>query len=113
MCDENSLFLSVITFGELQNGIHKLAGNHRAARLQSWVDEELKKRFYSGILTLHFEVMSTWGRILGLSEKNRIKLPLMDSLIATTAVAHDLIVVTRNVQDFERCQVSIHNPWIE
>jgi len=39
------------------------------------------------------------------------KLPVMDSLIAATAAAHGLIVVTRNIRDIERCKVKVFNPW--
>ena len=109
--DENSLFLSVITFSELQKGISKLSDENRAERLQSWVDQELSKRFEGRILLINLEVISTWGRMQGFSEKNGVKLPVMDSLIAATAMTHNLIVVTRNVHDLERCRVSVYNPW--
>lgn len=109
--DETTLFLSVITFGELQKGISKLSDKIRAERLQTWVDQDLVNRFEGRILPIDLDVIFTWGRIQGISEKNGTKLPVMDSLIAATAIAHNLIVVTRNVQDLERCQASVYNPW--
>ncbi len=109
--DESTLFLSVITFGELQKGIVKLNDVDRMKRLQDWVDHELSKRFEGRVLPIDLDVVFTWGRIQGASEKEGIKLPVMDSLIAATAIAHNLVVVTRNVRDLERCQVTVYNPW--
>ncbi|QTH42861.1 type II toxin-antitoxin system VapC family toxin [Cohnella sp. LGH] len=110
--DESALFLSVITFGELQKGISKLSDKDRAARLQVWIDQDLTERFHGRTLSLDLNILMTWGQIQGNSEKVGIALPVMDSLIAATAITHNLTVVTRNVKDIERCQVPVHNPWI-
>lgn len=110
--DENTFYLSVITLGELQKGISKLHDLSRVERLQAWMDQDLAHRFKGRILPIDEEVATTWGRIQGMNEKSGIKLPVMDSLIAATAIAHNLIVVTRNVQDIERCQAMVHNPWV-
>lgn len=110
-CDEKALFLSVITFGELQKGIWKLSDSNRAERLQKWVNQELTKRFEGRILSIDLDVAFTWGKLQGTSEREGLKLPVIDSLIAATAMAHNLIVATRNVRDLERCQVTVYNPW--
>jgi predicted nucleic acid-binding protein len=52
-----------------------------------------------------------WGRLQGESGQKGVILPVMDSLIAATAKAHGLVVVTRNIMDMERCQVKVCNPW--
>ncbi|GIO11218.1 ribonuclease VapC [Cohnella xylanilytica] len=109
--DEAALFLSVITFGELQKGICKLSDKSRTERLQAWVDRDLTNRFEGRILPLDLDIFFTWGKIQGESEKSGTPLPVMDSLIAATAIAHNLTVVTRNVKDIERCQASVYNPW--
>ncbi|MCY0902724.1 MAG: type II toxin-antitoxin system VapC family toxin [Firmicutes bacterium] len=109
--DEDELFLSVLTFGELQEGIAKLRDTIRAERLQTWVDQELTKRFAGRILHVGLDVAITWGKIQGTSAKNGDTLPVVDSLIAATAMTHNLIVVTRNVEDMARCQVPVYNPW--
>ncbi len=111
--DESTLFLSVLTFGELQKGISKLNDKVRSERLQAWVDQELRYRFQDRTFPIDQEVATTWGIIQGTNEKQGIKLPVMDSLIAATAVAHNLIVVTRNIHDIERCQAAVLNPWEE
>lgn len=112
-CDESDLFLSVVTFGELQKGIKKLDDKNRAERLQQWVDQDLAKRFEGRILPIDLDVVFTWGRIQGISEKGGLKLPVLDSLIAATAIANNLFIATRNVHDLERCQASVLNPWPE
>jgi predicted nucleic acid-binding protein len=64
-------------------------------------------------LPIDLNVALTWERIQGVSEKGGLKLPVMVSLIAATAIAHNLTVVTRDVHDMERCQVYVQNPWHE
>ena len=109
--DEQSLFLSVLTIGELQKGISKLADGERKDELQAWVEHDLVLRFTGRIIDIHLETVLIWGRMQGESEQKGVILPVMDSLIAATAKAHGLVVVTRNVKDIERCQVRVCNPW--
>ena len=109
--DEQGLFLSVLTIGELQKGISKLPDSKRKDELQAWVEHDLALRFTGRIIDVDMEVMLIWGRLQGESERKGETLPVMDSLIAATAKAHGLVVVTRNVRDIERCQVRVCNPW--
>ncbi len=109
--DEQSLFLSVLTIGELQKGISKLPDGARKDELQSWVEHDLTLRFMGRIIEIEIDAMLIWGRLQGESERKGESLPVMDSLIAATAKAHGLVVVTRNVKDIERCQVRVCNPW--
>jgi predicted nucleic acid-binding protein len=109
--DEQSLFLSVLTIGELQKGICKLLDGARKDELQAWVEQDLTLRFTGRIIDIDMETVLIWGRLQGESERKGESLPVMDSLIAATAKAHGLVVVTRNVKDIERCQVRVCNPW--
>ena len=109
--DETYFYLSVITLGELQKGINKLSDQNMADQLQNWLDQSLTRRFQGRLLDIDVEVISTWGRLQGASEKKGVKLPVIDSLIAATANTHNMIVVTRNVHDLELCQASVFNPW--
>jgi predicted nucleic acid-binding protein len=95
----------------LQKGISKLSDKDRAERLQTWIDQDLSSRFEGRILSLDMDILVTWGIIQGQSEKNGTPLPVMDSLIAATAIARNLTVVSRNIYDIERCQASVYNPW--
>ena len=109
--DEQSLYLSALTIGELQKGISKLPDGTRKDELQAWVEHDLTLRFMGRVIDIEMEAMLIWGRLQGESEQKRESLPVMDSLIAATAKAHGLVVVTRNVKDIERCQVRVCNPW--
>lgn len=105
--DDKHLYLSVITIGEIQRGIAKLPESHRKHRLEEWLQEDLLRRFQGRILPLSLDVMLTWGR---LTAQGRT-LPAIDSLIAATALHHQLCLVTRNVKDFDGTGVQLLNPW--
>lgn len=105
--DDERLFLSVITIGEIQRGVAKLPASKRRQELDEWLNTALRMRFQQRILPLTVEVMLTWGK---LSAQGRT-LPAMDSLIAALALHHDLYLVTRNVKDFDGTSVKIFNPW--
>ncbi|TVR16930.1 MAG: type II toxin-antitoxin system VapC family toxin [Balneolaceae bacterium] len=109
--DELSMFLSVITFGELRKGIEKLPDSKKKKELNRWVKEDLKHRFKNRILNINIEEVNKWGEILAAAEKSGKPLSVIDSLIAATAQVHDLSVVTRNTQDMEGAGVELINPW--
>ena len=109
--NEQNLFLSVLNLGELQKGISKLADGEKKDELQSWATFDLVERFAGRIIDIDLEAALCWGRIQGEAEQTGAKLPVMDSLIAATAIAHGLVVVTRNVKDIERCGGRVCNPW--
>ena len=109
--DEQKLFLSVLNLGELQKGISKLPGGAKKDELQAWVALDLVERFTGRILEIDLETALSWGKLQGEAEQAGEKLPVMDALIAATAAAHGLVVVTRNVKDMERCGARVCNPW--
>jgi len=106
--DEERLYLSVVTLGEIQKGISRLSESHRKRRLQAWLDVELRERFQNRILDVTPRVATLWGRVQGEAKRS---LPVLDSLIAATALALDAAVVTRNEGDMEGSGVEIVNPW--
>ena len=109
--EETSLYLSVLTFGELHKGIGKLPVSPRRDKLQRWVDNDLAERFAGRILPLDLTVSCTWGDLQGMAERGGTRLPVMDSLLAATALVHGLTVATRNTVDLVRCQAMVFNPW--
>ena len=109
--DEGRMYLSVLTLGELIKGITKLPIGEKREKLQSWVRNDLAVRFGPRLVEIDTEIARAWGMLLGEAEKRGEKLPVIDSLIAVSASVHDLIVVTRNVQDMARCQARVFNPW--
>ena len=109
--DEDQLFLSALTIGELEKGIAKLTDVKRKARLREWLRKDVAERFADRVLAVNIVVARHWGTLVGESERKGQPLPVIDSLIAATAIAHDLVVVSRNVGDFERCGARCLNPW--
>ena len=109
--DEASLHLSVLTIGELEKGVSRLPASVRRSRLQSWVRRDLAERFGARLLPIDTRTAARWGTITGESENRGRPLPVIDSLIAATALVHGLTVATRNVADFERCGAACFNPW--
>ncbi len=108
---EENLYLSVLTFGEIEKGIEKSANEDRKKRLRLWVEEDLKQRFQSKILSIDMQVASRWGVVQGKSEIVGKSLPTIDGLIAVTGLVNNCIVVTRNISDMEQSSVELLNPW--
>jgi len=109
--DEGSFFISVLTIGEIHKGISKLPDSRRKKSLLTWVDRDLKERFRGRILGINEAIATSWGKIQAKSERNGIPMPVIDSLIAATAIKHNLTVVTRNVKDIENSGCKFINPW--
>lgn len=109
--DEASLFISVITLGEIEKGILKLRATdaHRSQKLTAWLGL-VEQRFYGRILPLDSASLHVWAQLSANAELAGTPLPVMDGLIMATAQCHGLTVVTRNVQDFAHYP-QVLNPW--
>jgi predicted nucleic acid-binding protein len=103
-----SLFLSVISLFEIERGILliKRRDSVQATILQRWFAEKLKPEFKSQTLGIDERIASVCAQLHAPDPK-----PYMDTLIAATALVHDLTVVTRNTKDFEPMGVRCFNPW--
>ncbi len=109
--DEDKLYLSVITIGELEKGISKLKPSRRKDKITEWLHEDLLIRFHDRILNLDIRVLIEWGRLTAILESNGLKMPSIDSLIAATAKKYNLSLATRNERDFQNCDIQLINPW--
>lgn len=109
--DDALLFLSVLTLGELHMGVARLPAGGRKQRLVNWLDEELARRFEGRLLAVDAETAVEWGRLRAAASARGESLPVVDSLIAATAIVHHLTVATRNVKDLVRCGAPIFDPW--
>jgi len=107
---ENSIFLSVITIGEITKGIELLKESQRKRDLQSWL-QTIEYYYSDRILAIDLEIVRIWGEITAVAHKKGKVIAASDGLIAATALRHGLHVVTRNVADFEPCGVLLINPW--
>jgi predicted nucleic acid-binding protein len=109
--DEIKLFISVITLGEIQRGIELLPESLRKTGLLAWMNNGLIERFSQRILPLDSPTLLLWGSLAARVQKAGQPMPIMDSLIAASALQHNLILVTRNTTDFFTCGVQLINPW--
>ncbi|MBK1653159.1 MULTISPECIES: PIN domain-containing protein [Allochromatium] len=103
-----SLYLSVLTLGELRKGIAAMPEGARKTSFSAWLDTEVPRYFSSRILDVGARVADRWGRLC--AEAGR-PLPAIDSLLAATALEHGLTLVTRNLDDFALPGVRVINPW--
>ena len=110
-CTEESLYLSVLTLGEIGKGVAKLADSSRRTQLEAWLRHDLPDRFHGRVLPVDPQVAAIWGRLCGEAERGGSPLPVIDSLIAATALHHGLTVVTRNTRHLKRCNVACFDPW--
>ncbi len=102
-----SLFISVLTLGEVRKGIERLGDGRRRARITMWLETTLPSWFENRILPVDAGVADEWGRLAA-----RLRnLPAIDGLIAATALRRRLTVVTRNESDFAATGVDLLNPW--
>ncbi len=109
--DEETLFLSSITIGEIKKGIEKLVASDRRKVLAEWLEDELLVRFKDKVLPIDTAVMLVWGKLVADLEKQGKTMPAIDSLLAATALQGGLTLVTRNEGDFANCSTAVVNPW--
>ena len=108
--DSGNVYLSALTIGEIKKGVAKLASGKRKAHIQNWL-EDVRQHFAGRILPMTENTFSVWGQMYGSLEKRGIVRPILDSLFEASALEHDLILVTRNVRNFQHSSVTILNPW--
>lgn len=103
----STIYLSVLTLGEIMKGaaMKERVDRHAAGNLAEWL-QKLRREHADHILAVTDHIAVEWGRIAALRPRGEV-----DGLIAATAIVHGLILVTRNVADFNDISVSIVNPW--
>lgn len=101
------LHLSVLVVGEIAQGIERLRAREpaRAGDLDTWLDG-LRSRFADRIAPVTTEICLVWGRINAVSP-----LPVVDGLLAATALTHRWTLVSRNERDLARSGVRLLNPF--
>jgi predicted nucleic acid-binding protein len=106
-----SLFLSVITIGEITKGVALLSEGERKSSLRAWLIG-LSSQFEDRILPLDQETAEIWGELSASGQQRGRSIPVADGLIAATALRHGLHVATRNTAHFEAAGAMIMNPWL-
>ena len=98
--EETLLHLSVLTLGDLRNGLAVLPQGRRRTRLEAWLEVDLRSRFSGRILPVDAAVADRWGLLAARARRSGATLPIVDGLLAATALHHNLTMVSRNVSDF-------------
>ena len=108
---EGDLYLSVLTLGEIQKGISQLPPGRKRTSLQSWLDGDLRDRFQERVVEVSEDVALHWGRIAGEAQRQGTPAPVIDALIAATALTLDATVVTRDDTNISRAGARTFSPW--
>ena len=108
--DSTRFFLSVVTVGELKKGIERLPSSGKKAHLHNWL-EELRGKLSNRIVPLTEKTFLIWAKTNADLEVRGLVRSAFDSLLEATAIEHDLILVTRNVKNFQGTYMTIINPW--
>lgn len=109
--DEDALFLSVVTLGELRRGVDRLAPGRRRSRLDEWLRDDLPARFAGRVLGIDAATADAWGRLIARREREGRPMGVMDGWIAATAEVHGFALVTRDVGDFAGAVERVVCPW--
>jgi toxin FitB len=109
--DEELLFLSVLTLAEIRKGVVLLPRSARRISLDAWLSKDLPLRFSDRILNIDEEIAHRWGQVSGLASAKGVNVPVIDGLLAATAIQHNLTLVTRNTRDVAATGVTLFNPW--
>lgn len=108
--EAHQLFISVISIGEITKSISLLPISKKKTDLLQW-SAKLEKNYVSRTLSINSDIAHLWGELTAKAQKSGKQIPTADGLIAATALAHGLHVMTRNVDDFKYTGVLLLNPW--
>ena len=101
--------ISVLTIGELTKGAFFLSDRTKRKRILAWI-AEIEESFDDRVLPLNRDILIAWGKLCGTYEATGRRWPVLDSLLAATAMVHDLTIVTRNASDFPPDVITL-TPW--
>ena len=108
---ESETFTSAVCIGALFRGLGRFPEGERRRRLEAWLRRVAGGDDALPVLPVTVEVAERRGLLVGSLDATGHTPQAADSLIAATALVHNLTVVTRNTRDFERCGVPTLNPW--
>jgi predicted nucleic acid-binding protein len=109
----DDLYISVISVGEIRKGIDLLPKSMRKRQLDQWFSGEFLPFFDGRTMGIGHEEAIKWGTAFARCQQNGYKPPVIDSLLAATALTNGLTLVTRNEKDFRPFDVEVINPWGE
>ena len=106
--DSRDLYISAITMLELERGILSIQRRdiEQGSRLRAWMDSRVRPEFAERILSINEAIATRCAHLHIPDRRNEA-----DALIAATAIVHGLVVVTRNIHDFQGTGVVLVDPW--
>lgn len=110
--EDQALFVTAMTFAELQRGVARLAESRRRAELTNWL-VQLEANFSDRVLPFTLATSRYWATMCAQAEAAGRLMAAFDSIIAASALEHGLALVTRNVRDFSPAPILLVNPWID
>lgn len=109
---DDSMFLSVLTIGEIHKGVSLLSPGKKRTALLEWLNG-LEQNFETRILPVDCEVARLWGDLTARAQSRGVVISAADGLIAATALRHGLTVVTRNLRHFNSTGAAVFDPWVD
>jgi len=103
-------YISVMTVGELRRGVSNLPFGRKHSQLED-LNRQLVESFEDRILPITAHIAGLWGDMSGDAKRRGRSIAVIDGLIAATAIAHDLAVVTRDIWDFDPTGCRVFKPW--
>ena len=108
--DEDCLYISALTIGELRYGIALLPDNTKKKDLAIWL-RSMEDGFCESIIPVNAEVAKKWGEMRASAQAKGQHISVVDGLLAATCSIYKLTLVTRNEKDFKATGVAVMNPW--
>jgi toxin FitB len=108
--DDDSLFLSVLTLGEIAKGVALLAPGKKKEGLNQWLNS-LEGQFSTRILPVEIETARMWGELTARAQKTGVTIPAVDGLLAATALKYGMHIMTRNTRHFEASGALVIDPF--
>ena len=110
--DESQFYLSVLTLGEYDKGIHNLVADHPDRQRYMANRDALEDRFKGRVISVSDRIVRHWGEISGRVKRESGQTPpVIDTLLAAAAIEHELYLVTRNVKDTRGSGAIVFDPW--
>ena len=109
--DQEDIYLSTITVGEVAKAIQKQPDPARKQSLQKWLYQDLLVRFDGRVISLDANIMIRWGQLSAKVESIGIEFPAIDAMIAAIVLTHEMVLVTMYENDFKDTEIEVVNPW--
>ncbi|GAC1501837.1 MAG: type II toxin-antitoxin system VapC family toxin [Candidatus Saccharimonadales bacterium] len=109
--ESSELYVSCITIGELYKGVELLSDTAKSKRLEEYTRKVIEA-FSARIISIDIDTTIIWSKLMADSIKKGRLAPSIDTLIASQCILHNLVLVTRNIKDFNQFNdLEIHSPW--